>query len=97
VMATFRDLVPPIRPEADNEEARVARHAARRGETVDEALARGVKIDVVPPEWRSGEKFNGQWTSRDFKVIPTMENATPKPVRPPSPKRLARSSAKRVD
>lgn len=96
-MATFRDLVPPIRPEADNEEAHVSRHAARRGETVEEALARGVKIYVVPPDWISGEKFSGQWTSRDFKVIPTMENATPKPVRPPSPKRLARSSAKRVD
>lgn len=96
-MATFRDLVPPIRQQADNEEAHVARHAARRGETVEEALARGVKIYVVPPDWISGEKFSGQWTSRDFKVIPTMENATPKPVRPPSPKRLARSSAKRVD
>lgn len=95
-MATFMDLVPPIRPEADNEEAHVARHAARRGETVEQALARGVKIYVVPPDWISGEKFSGQWTSRDFKVIPTMENATPKPVRPPSPKRLARSSAKRV-
>ena len=95
-MTTYRDLIPPIRPEADNEEAHVQRHAARRGETVEEALARGVKIYVVPPDWISGEKFSGQWTSRDFKVIPTMENATPKPVRPPSPKRLARSSAKRV-
>ena len=96
-MATFRDLVPPIRQQADNEAAHVARHAARRGETVEEALARGVRIDVVPPEWRSGEKFSGQWTSKDFKVVTTMQNAMPKPVRPRSPKRLARSSAKRVD
>lgn len=95
-MTTFRDLVPPRRA-VDDDDAWIARGNARRGETVEEALARGVKIHVVPPEWRSGEKFNGQWVSRDFKVIPTMENATPKPVRPPSPKRLARSSAKRVD
>jgi len=93
-MATFRDLVPPIRPEADNEEARVARHAARRGETVEEALARGVKIHVVPPDWISGEKFSGQWQSGSFQVVD--KPGKPKPVRPPSPKRLARSGAKRV-
>ena len=93
-MATFRDLVPPIRPEADNEEAHVARHAARRGETVEEALARGLKIDVVPPDWRSGEKVGGQWTSKDFKVV---QKPAQTPVRPPSPKRLSRSSAKRVE
>ena len=93
-MATFRDLVPPIRPEADNEEAHIARHAARRGETVEEALARGVKIYVVPPDWISGEKVGGQWTSGDFQVV---KKPASKPVRPPSPKRLARSSAKKVD
>lgn len=53
-MATFRDLVPPRRADGDDD-VWVARGNARRGETVEEALARGVKIDVVPTEWRSGE------------------------------------------
>ena len=95
-MTTFRDLVPPRRADGDDD-SWIARGNARSGETVEEAVARGVAINVVPPEWRSGEKFNGQWTSKDFKVVPTMQNTTPKPVRPPSPKRLARSSAQRVD
>ena len=95
-MATFRDLIPPRRAEGDDD-AWVARGNARRGETVEEAIARGITIDVAPPEWQSGEKFNGQWTSRDFKVIPTMQNETPKPVRPPSQRRLARSRARRID
>ena len=93
-MATFRDLVPPIRQQADNEEAHVARHKARQGETVEEAVARGVRIEVVPILKRSTEEASGQWTSRNFQVV---NKPASKPVRPPSPKRLARSSAKRVD
>lgn len=93
-MATFRDLVPPIRPEADNEEAHVARHSARRGETVEEAVARGVRIEIWPILERSKEHRSGQWTSGDFQVV---KKPASKPVRPPSRKRLARSSAKRVD
>ncbi len=93
-MATYRDLVPPIRPEADNEDAHVARYAARRGETVAEAVARGVRIEIVPILERSTEHRSGQWIHRDFQVV---GKPAAKPVRPPSPKRLARSSAKRVD
>jgi len=93
-VATFKDLVPPER-NADEEAAWVARGKARIGETVEEAVARGVKIHVAPPDWRSGEKIGGQWTSKYFKVVPP--GATPKPVRPPSPKRLARSTAGRIE
>jgi len=93
-MATFKDLVPPER-NGDEEAAWVARGKARQGETVEEAVARGVTIHVAPPDWRSGEKFSGQWTSGSFQVVD--KPGKPKPVRPPSPKRLARSRAQRVD
>jgi len=44
-MATFRDLVPRQRPEA---ELALPRSARITGETVAEAVARGVKIEFVP-------------------------------------------------
>ena len=44
-MATFRDLVPAYRPE---DELALPRSARIHGETVEEALARGVKIEFVP-------------------------------------------------
>lgn len=44
-MATFRDLVPRQRPEA---ELALPRSARITGETVAEAVARGVEVQVVP-------------------------------------------------
>jgi len=44
-MATFRDLVPAYRPE---DELALPRSARIHGETVEEALARGVKVEFVP-------------------------------------------------
>lgn len=44
-MPSFRDLLPAERPP---EELEPRRHARIQGETVEEALARGVRIQVLP-------------------------------------------------
>ena len=44
-MVTFRDLIPAERPE---EELALPRSARINGETVEEAIARGVRIQFVP-------------------------------------------------
>lgn len=51
LMATFRDLSPD--PERPPEELAPPAPAAIRGETVAEAIARGVRIQIIPTVFRS--------------------------------------------
>ena len=52
-MATFRDLVPRQLPQ---DELAMPRSARITGETVAEAVARGVQIQYVPIVWRDLER-----------------------------------------